>query len=96
MSAVCEAFEEGCGLADEIFTFFDGFFDLDDVAGGWGRNGERFGGVYHEYCEFELEVRVLGFPGICSVELEGAFVGEEGCLISWTEMGVVEDGARRW
>lgn len=92
VASVCEAFEQGCGFVDEIFASFEGLFDLDEVAGCVLGDGPCLGGVYHEDGKLELEIRILSLPGIGAVELESAFVGEEGCLVAWAEMRVVEDG----
>jgi len=92
MAAVGEALEEGHGFLDEVFALLEGLFDLNEVAGFGGGDGEGFGGVDHEDGEFELEFRVLCFFGVGAVELEGALVGEEGGVFSGAEVGMVEDG----
>lgn len=96
MSTIGETLEEACGLPDELFALFGGLLDFDDAARGEGGYREGFGSVDHEYCELELEVRVLGFLCIGAIEFEGALVGKEGGLVAWAEMGVVEDGTRGW
>lgn len=67
MSPVCLAFEEACGFMHEIVTLVDCLFNFHDISGGWGRDGERFRGVDHEYCELELDVWVLCFLCICTI-----------------------------
>jgi hypothetical protein len=96
MSTVGVAFEEGGSFFYEIIAFFDSLFDIHHVGRGRGRNGESFGGVDHKDGKFELEVGVLSFLGVGSVELKGALMGQKSCLFSRPEVRMVEDRARRW
>jgi hypothetical protein len=72
--SVCEPFEERGGFPDEVVSFFDGLFDLDDVGVGEDWDGEGFGGIDHEDGEFELKIWVLRLFRIRAVEFEGTFV----------------------
>jgi hypothetical protein len=93
VASVSEALEEGGGFPDEIITFFESPLHDQEISRGVGRDGKRFGGVDHEYRELELEIGILGFLGIGAIELEGAFVREEGGLFAGAEVGVVEERA---
>ena len=60
-----------------------GLLDVDDIHTRWlgGRDRPVLGGIYQEDCEFELKFWILSLLGVCPVELEGVFVGEEGGLL---------------
>jgi hypothetical protein len=94
VSTVGISLEEGRGLLYEIFALFDSLFDVHDVGRGGLGNGEGLGGVDHKDGKLELEVRVLSFFGVGTVELKGSFVGQKGCLLSGSQVRMVED--RPW
>jgi hypothetical protein len=93
MASVSQAFEEGRCFTNEIFTLFKSPFHDQKVSRGIGGDGKRFGGVDHEYSELELEIRILGFLCIGTIEFQGALMREEGSLFPRAEMGVVEERA---
>ena len=93
MAAVGKTFEEGHGFLDEVFALLEGPFDLKEVARFSRGYGEGFRGVDHEDGEFELKFRILCLFGIGAVELESAFMGEEGSVFTGAEVGVVENRA---
>ena len=94
MSTVGISLEEGRGLLYEIFALFDSLFDVDDVGRGGLGNGKGLGGVNHKDGKLELDVRVLSLFGVGAVELKGSFVGQEGCLLSGSQVRMVEDRPR--
>jgi NAD/NADP transhydrogenase beta subunit len=96
MPTVGIAFEEGGGLLYEVVAFFDGLFYVYDVSRCGCGNWKSFGGVDHKDGKLELEIRVLSFLSIGTVELKGTLVGQEGRLLPRPEVGMVKDWARRW
>ena len=96
VSTVGVAFEEGSSLLYEISALFYSLFDVDDVGRRGRGNGKSFGGVDHKDSKLELEIRVLSFLGVGTVELKGALVGQEGGLLSWPQVRMVEDRPWGW
>lgn len=84
VSTVCVPLEEGSGLLDEIFALIYRLFHVYHVGRCEFRNGERLGSVDHENGKFELQIGILCLFGVGAVELQGSFMGEEGCLFAGT------------
>jgi hypothetical protein len=91
VSTVGIALQEGSSLLDEVFTFFDRLFDIDDVGRRELGNGEGLGGIDHEHCKLELEVWVLRLFGVGAIELKSSFVRQEGGLLSGAQVRMIED-----
>jgi hypothetical protein len=95
MSSVGETLEESHSFANKVFVFFYRFLNLHYISEGLLGDWHGLGSIDHKYSELELEVGVLRFFGIGSVEFESAFVRKEGSLVPWPEMRMIKDRTRR-
>lgn len=84
MASVSQAFEEGSCFTNKIFALFESPFYDQEISRCVGGDGKGFGGVNHEDGELELEIGILGFLCIGTIEFQGAFVREEGSLFPGT------------